>query len=193
MTHLVLLHLQLLPGTSRWRSSGLVPTGHEGGRLFWHKSSQDGTPPMSGIKLQVQFFVQLLRIYVAPGSYTVLPSIHWERCPKVIGKSYKINSCISDTKQKLRFPCIVPVVNVSKFLVSGRFVIFVKKKKTLGEVFQTLYIRTEYSNTFAKENDLITFAVNNFHFLKQTWFLHSSLRTWNMYIRASFCKCLKYI
>ena len=84
LTHLVLLHLQLLPGTSCWSSSGLVPTGHEGGRVFWHKSSQTGTCPRSGSKLQVQFFVQLLRIYVAPGAYTVLPSIHWDTCPKGI-------------------------------------------------------------------------------------------------------------
>ena len=51
------------------------------------------------------------------------------------------------------------------------------KFNTLGVVFHNLYMRTEYSNTFAKETELITLTVKNFNFLKQTWFLHSSLRT----------------
>ena len=104
LTHLVLLHLQLLPGTSCWSNSGLVPPGHEGGRVFWHKSSQIGTCPKSGIKLQVQFFMQLLRIYVSPGAYSVVPSAHWDTCPKGICKNYKINWHVLNTARKIKVP-----------------------------------------------------------------------------------------
>ena len=76
---------------------------------------------------------------------------------------------------------------MSNFPVFGRIVTFTKKihRKisfivqliTLGEIFQILYIRREYLNTFAKQNKLIRFTVKKSHILKRTLFLHSCLRT----------------
>ena len=58
ITHLVMLHLQLLPETSCWKSEGLVPTGHVAESVL-HKSLQTDTFPKSGIELQVQFFFSI--------------------------------------------------------------------------------------------------------------------------------------
>ena len=118
-THLVLLHVHLLPTKSCRNSSGIVPGRHKVGS-FWHKSSQIGAGGKSIFWSQVQFCVQLLRIYVSPTAYSISPSTHGD-CTKEIDKKYELNGYTSKYAQKMKFPKAAFFASSSKFSASCGF------------------------------------------------------------------------